>query len=121
MSRRHSTENFCGIAVLLPRILDRTNSFSRRPALATVLSLNAALAAKQKTLLTPACGDNMNPVIRSVAHEARRYEPWPQPKARRLPSCMPANWPGRRDPQCTPFTSFRVAIGERVAARGGRR
>ena len=39
----------------------------------------------------------MNPEIRSDAHEARRYEPWPQPKARRLPSCMPASWPCRRE------------------------
>lgn len=76
----------------------------------------------------------MNPVIRSVAHEARRYEPWPQPKARRLPSTLTCRIAGMTCPGyefcshvCVRLTTgqwdepFRVPISERIAARGGRR
>jgi hypothetical protein len=52
----------------------------------------------------------MNPAVRSEAHEARRYEPWPQPRTRRLYGAIERFPPCREaEPQCAPF---RVPLAE---------
>ena len=52
----------------------------------------------------------MNPALSSEAHEARRYEPWPLPRHRRLYGAIERFPPCREaEPQPAPF---RVPLAE---------
>ena len=58
------------------------------------------------------------PLLAMSAHEARRYEPWPQPHSRRLYGAIERFPPCREaEPQCAPF---RVPLGEAAIIREAR-